>query len=199
MTSRRECGEPRDFDFDRLFSTPGCDWSEEDLLDAFQFFESSRRLIATAVESLHDVHRAKEALHDFLTAYFFEKRAIVRYVPLHGRLPALIARAFSNYLISVHRHDERIDIFDPNEVDVSVDPCVEQVLADRDLVARIRLHIGELPRRFRSPIALFLDDVPREQIADTLGLSLQVVRVYISAGLRELRSKLESLRSSREA
>ncbi len=96
------------------------------------------------------------------------------------------------------RVEQEYAAYDPDN-----DPLIRSIFT-RDLSARVREAIGELPPKCREVFILsHVEGIPQRRVAEILGLSLSTVQNHIYSALKLLRSRLNTevkeLRRSSEA
>jgi RNA polymerase sigma factor (sigma-70 family) len=97
-------------------------------------------------------------------------------------------------MIIDHYRKKKSDSLDKMEEDAGFLPVAEELAADMGAEAkRIQHLITTLPKEYQTPLVLrFVDGLQPKEIADILGLSVNVVSVRIHRGIEKLRDMVRT-------
>lgn len=134
-------------------------------------FRSAYRVAYRLLGSRHD---AEEVAQEALT------RALARWRSVRGHGEAWVVRVASNLAIDRTRRARRVSPAPPG-VTTADDPYREDRID-------LRRALNQLPRRQREVVVLrYLADLPQEEVAAALGLSIGTVKSHAARGLEALR------------
>ena len=145
------------------------------------------RVRALAVRMLGDAHLANDLMQDV----FARAWASVRTVDPSRKFGAWLIRIATNRVVDELKRRRRWTALIEDDRIPDEAPRPELVVLRREELSRIREALGRVPEGPRLVLLLvFQEQMPYEEVADTLGISVNLVRVRLFRGLRWLQGEL---------
>lgn len=145
------------------------------------------RVRALALRMLGDPHLANDLTQDV----FSRAWASVRTIDPSRKFGAWLIRVATNRVVDELKQRRRWTPLAEEDRVPDESPRPELVVLRREELNRIREAVGRVPEGLRLVLVLVLQEqMPYEDVAETLGISINLVRVRLFRGLRRLQGEL---------
>ena len=145
------------------------------------------RVHAIALRMLGDSHQA----HDLTQDVFARAWASVRSIDPARKVAPWLIRVASNRIVDELKRRRRWSTMAEDDRIPDDAPRPENVVLRREELGRIRDALGRVPEGLRMVLVLvFQEQMSHQEVAETLGITVNLVRVRLFRGLRRLQGEL---------